>query len=68
MLTPKQLKLFKFIKKYKENNEIMPTFNEMKNYMDVKSKSTVHHMLGYMEWKGYIKRYPAMARAIETLK
>jgi len=46
----------------------MPTFNEMKNYMDVKSKSTVHHMLGYMEWKGYIKRYPAMARAIETLR
>jgi repressor LexA len=68
MLTPKQLKLFKFIKKYKKNNELMPTFNEMKNYMDVKSKSTVHHMLSYMEWKGYIKRYPAMARAIETLR
>ena len=68
MLTPRQLKLLKFIKEYKENNEIMPTFNDMKKYMQVKSRSSVHQMLGYLEFKGYIKRYPAMARAIETLK
>ena len=68
MLTPKQLKLFKFLKEYKQMNEVMPTFNDMKKYMQVKSPSTVHQMLGYLELKGYIKRYPAMARAIETLK
>ena len=68
MLTPKQLKLFKFLKVYKQTNEVMPTFNDMKKYMQVKSRSTVHHMLGYLEFKGYIKRFPAMARAIETLK
>ena len=68
MLTPKQLKLFKFLKWYKQTNEVMPTFNDMKKYMQVKSRSTVHHMLGYLEFKGYIKRFPAMARAIETLK
>mgnify|MGYP001157199058 CR=1 FL=1 len=67
-LTPKQLKLFKFIKEYKENNEIMPTFNDMKKHMNVSSPNTVHHMLGYLEFKGYIRRYPHMARAIETLK
>ena len=68
MLTPKQLKLFKFLKEYKQTNEVMPTFNDMKKYMQVKSRSTVHHMLSYLEFKGYIKRFPAMARAIETLK
>jgi len=36
--------------------------------MNVKSKSSVFNMLGYMEWKGYIKRYPAHARAIQILK
>ena len=46
----------------------MPTFNDMKKYMNVSSLNTVHHMLGYLEFKGYIRRYPAMARAIETLK
>ena len=49
MLTPKQLKLFKFLKEYKQMNEVMPTFNDMKKYMQVKSPSSVHQMLGYLE-------------------
>jgi len=68
MLTPKQLKLFKFLIEYKKKNEIMPKFDEMKEHMNVKSKSVVFNMLGYIEWKGYIKRHPAHARAIEILK
>ena len=68
MLTPKQLKLFKFIKEYKSKNEIIPTFDEMKDFMNVKSKSWIYQMLGYLEWKGYIKKYPAHARAITILK
>ena len=67
-LTPKQLKLFKYIKEYKKENEYMPTFREMCEYMNVKSTNTVAHMLGYIEWKGYIKRYPAHARAITILR
>ena len=67
-LTPKQLKLFKFIKEYKSKNEIIPTFDEMKDFMNVKSKSGIYQMLGYLEWKGYIKKYPAHARAITILK
>jgi repressor LexA len=68
MLTPKQLKLFKFLLEYKKKHEVMPKFDEMLKHMNVKSKNTIHHMLGYIEWKGYIKRYPAHARAITILK
>ena len=69
MLTKKQLKLYKYLKNYFiKENEVMPSFEEMKDYMNVKSKSSVFNMLGYMEWKGYIKRYPAHARAIQILK
>ena len=68
MLTKKQLKLYKYLKNYFKENEVMPSFEEMKDYMNVKSKSSVFNMLGYMEWKGYIKRYPAHARAIQIIK
>ena len=46
----------------------MPRFDDMKEHMNVKSKNTIHQMLGYIEWKGYIKRYPAQARAIKIIK
>ena len=49
-------------------DEIIPTFDEMKDFMNVKSKSGIYQMLGYLEWKGYIKRYPAHARAITILR
>ena len=68
MLTPKQLKLFKFLIEYKNKYEFMPNFDEMLEHMDVKSKNSIHHMLGYIEWKGYIKRKPAQARGITILK
>jgi len=68
MLTPKQLKLFKYLKNYFKEHEYMPIFEEMKVYMNIKSKSGVHHMLGAIEWKGYIKRYPARNRAIKIIK
>ena len=68
MLTPRQLKLFKFLIEYKKKHEVMPKFDEMLEHMNVKSKNTIHHMLGYIEWKGYIKRHPAHERAITILK
>ena len=68
MLTPKQLKLFKYLKNYFKEHEYMPIFEEMKVYMNIKSKSGVHHMLGAIEWKGYIKRIPASPRAIKIIK
>ena len=68
LLTPRQKKLFNYLKEYKKENQYMPTQNEMRDYMNVKTKSTIVNMLGYIEWKGYIKKYPAMARAIEIKK
>ncbi len=67
-LTPKQLKLFKYIKEYKKENEYMPTIREMCSYMNAKSTSSIAQMLGYIEWKGYIKRYPAHARGITIIR
>jgi len=68
MLTPKQLKLYKYLQNYFKENEVMPVFEEMMQHMNVKSKSGIFNMLGYIEWKGYIKRYPAHARAIKIIK
>ena len=68
MLTKKQLKLYKYLKNYFKENEVMPVFEEMMQHMNVKSKSGIFNMRGYMEWKGYIKRYPAHARAIQIIK
>jgi len=68
MLTKRQLQLYNFLKSYSKEHHIMPTFEEMKNFMNVKSKSTVHDMLGYIEWKGFIKKHANKARAIEIIK
>ena len=68
MLTKKQLKLFKFLQNYFRENEVMPTFTDMMQHMNVKSKSVIWNMLGYIEWKGYIKRIPNYARAIQIIK
>ena len=46
----------------------MPTFDDMRKHMSLKSKSGIFKLLFYMEWKGYIKRHPAHARAIQIIK
>ena len=68
MLTKKQLKLYKYLKNYFKENEVMPLFDEMMQHMNVKSKSVIWNMLVYIEWKGYIKRIPNHARAIQIIK
>lgn len=68
MLTKRQHQLFTFLKKYAKKNKVMPSFEEMMKHMNVKSKSNIFQMLGYIEWKGYIKKHPFQARAIEIIK
>ena len=68
MLTKRQLQLYNFLKSYSKEHHIMPSFEEMKAFMNVKSKSVIHTMLGYIEWKGFIKKYENKARAIEIIK
>ena len=46
----------------------MPSFEEMKTFMQVKSKSGIINMLGYIEWKGFIRKHEKRARAIEIIK
>ena len=68
MLTPRQLKLFKYLVAYKKKHEIMPKFDEIREYMNIKSKSGIFSMLCYMEFKQYIKRRPGSTRGIIILK
>ena len=67
-LTPKQIKLYKYLIAYANEKEIMPTVREMMTYMKSNSTSNIFKFLEQMEWKGYIKRYPAHARAIQIIK
>ena len=60
--------IYKFLQNYFRENEVMPTFTDMMQHMNVKSKSVIWNMLGYIEWKGYIKRIPNYARAIQIIK
>jgi SOS-response transcriptional repressor LexA len=46
----------------------MPTFREIQLFMNMKSLSQVYNMLGYLDWKKYIKKHENMNRGIEILK
>ena len=68
MLTKRQLQLYNFLKSYSKEHHIMPSFEEMKTFMQVKSKSGIFNMLGYIEWKGFIRKHEKRARTIEIIK
>lgn len=68
MLTKRQYQLFTFLKDYSKKNKVMPSFEDIMKHMNMKSKSNVFQMLGYIEWKGYIKKHPFQARAIQIVK
>ena len=68
MLTKRQLQLYNYLISYSKEHHIMPSFEEMKNFMNVKSKSSIFNMLGYIEWKGFIKKHENKARAIQIIK
>ena len=64
MLTVKQKKLLDYIIDYHKSNEIYPTFDEMKNFLNIRSKSGIHKLLSSLEEKGIIKRLPHKARGL----
>ena len=68
MLTKKQKELFIFLKHYISSNEISPSFEEMKNAVNLKSKSGIHRLITSLEQRGYIKRLKHKARAMEITK
>ncbi len=68
MLTLKQKKLLDYIVQYCNSNKIYPTFDEMRSYLNIKSKSGIHKLLSSLEDKGIIERLPHKARALKLKK
>lgn len=68
MLTKKQMDLLNFIHKRLQSNGVPPSFDEMKEALDLRSKSGIHRLISALEERGFIRRLPHRARAIEILK
>lgn len=68
MLTRRQRYLLAYIEDYIDHEGVAPTFDEMMNHIDLKSKSSVHRLLSGIEERGFIRRLPNRARAIEIIK
>lgn len=68
MLTRKQNELLSFINGRLREAGVPPSFDEMKEALDLKSKSGIHRLITALEERGFIRRLPNRARAIEVLK
>ena len=68
MLTRKQHELLLYIDKHLSATGVSPSFEEMKDALDLKSKSGVHRLISALEERGFIRRLPNRARALEVLK
>ena len=68
MLTAKQHELIRFIQQRLEETGVSPSFEEMKEALDLKSKSGVHRLISALEERGFIRRLPNRARALEVIK
>ncbi|TCM22205.1 repressor LexA [Novosphingobium sp. PhB165] len=68
MLTRKQHELLRFIQVRLEDSGVSPSFEEMKEALDLKSKSGVHRLISALEERGFIRRLPNRARALEVLR
>ena len=68
MLTPKQKELLMFIHERVKESGVPPSFDEMKDALDLKSKSGIHRLITALEERGFIRRLPHRARALEILK
>ena len=68
MLTRKQYELLKFINERLENSGVSPSFDEMKDALNLKSKSGIHRLITGLEERGFIRRLPHRARALEVIR
>ncbi|NNK77518.1 MAG: transcriptional repressor LexA, partial [Litoreibacter sp.] len=68
MLTKKQLDLLKFIHARVQRDGVPPSFDEMKDALDLRSKSGIHRLITALEERGFIQRLAHRARAIEIVK
>lgn len=68
MLTQKQKELLLFIHSRLQEAGVPPSFDEMKDALDLKSKSGIHRLITALEERGFIRRLPHRARALEVIK
>lgn len=68
MLTQKQKDLLVFINARLQESGVPPSFDEMKDALELKSKSGIHRLITALEERGFIRRLPHRARALEVLK
>ena len=68
MLTKKQKNLLLYINKKIRSTGVSPSYEEMKNSLSLKSKSGIHRLISALEERGFIRRLPHKARALEVLK
>src|SRR6201987_735573 len=67
MLTRKQYELLRFISERLKESGVPPSFDEMKDALDLRSKSGIHRLITALEERGFIRRLPNRARAIEVI-
>ncbi|MCI5076976.1 transcriptional repressor LexA [Oricola sp.] len=68
MLTRKQLELLMFINERLKETGVPPSFDEMKEALDLASKSGIHRLITALEERGFIRRLPNRARALEVVR
>jgi repressor LexA len=68
MLTRKQLELLDFIRNRMDRDGVPPSFDEMKDALDLRSKSGIHRLITALEERGFIRRLAHRARALEIIK
>ena len=68
MLTKKQKNLLLFINKKLRASGVSPSYEEMKESLNLKSKSGIHRLISALEERGFIRRLPHKARALEVIK
>ena len=68
MLTAKQQQLLCYIKEHLDRGGVSPSFEEMKEALDLKSKSGIHRLISALEERGFIRRLANRARALEIVK
>src|SRR6201997_4196445 len=68
MLTRKQYELLRFINERLKEAGVPPSFDEMKDALDLRSKSGIHRLITALEESGFLRRLPNRARAIEVVR
>src|SRR5437773_3995529 len=68
VLTRKQYELLMFINKRLNEGGVSPSFDEMKEALKLKSKSGIHRLITGLEERGFLRRLPHRARALQVLK